>query len=54
MLTLRSVGVADISPGPHPGERRFEPGTEHGPVVYGLRSEAFTLGNGVQLSAGLR
>lgn len=24
-----SVGVADISPGPQPGECRFDPGTEH-------------------------
>src|SRR5215475_11964541 len=27
-----SVGVADISPGPQPGDCRFDPGTEHAPT----------------------
>jgi hypothetical protein len=30
-----SVGGTDNSPGPQPGKCRFEPGTEHGPIVHG-------------------
>jgi hypothetical protein len=48
-----SVGGTDNSPDPQSGECRFEPGTEHGPIVYRLRSRTFTSGNGVRLPVGL-
>jgi hypothetical protein len=43
----------DNSPGPHPGDCRFEPGTEHGPIVYRLGSGTFISGDRVRLPVGL-
>ena len=48
----RSVGVADISPGSQPGDCQFNPGTEHGPMVYGLGSLPFKQRDGVRISVG--
>jgi hypothetical protein len=43
----------DNSPGPHPGDCRFEPGTEHGPIVYRLGFGTFISGDRVRLPVGL-
>lgn len=43
----------DNSPGPQPGDCGFKSRTEHGPIVYRLRSGTFTSENRIRVPVGL-